>query len=135
MPRKLSGKFSISDVNKAKEFASNYSNFISCIPNVKDIKDRKFKLDAQVGGMKVTVDGELVDYKVTENGYVSVVKITGPGVITTVTTSSTIQGNEILWESEYKLEGSMVPMLGGILENSVETMIKQTTECIKKKIS
>ncbi|MEM0173371.1 MAG: SRPBCC domain-containing protein [Sulfolobaceae archaeon] len=134
MPKKLSGKFNVTDINKVKNFVSNYSNFINCIPNVKDIKDKKFKIDAQVGAMKVTVDGELVDYKVTDNGYTSTIKIVGPGVITTVMVTSTIKGNEVSWESEYKLEGSMVPMLGSILENSVEAMINQTTECIKKKV-
>jgi carbon monoxide dehydrogenase subunit G len=135
MSKKLSGRFKVKDPNKAKAFASNYSNFISCIPNVKDIKDKKFKIDAVVGAMRVTVDGELIDYKLTDNGYVATIQIRGPGVTTTVTTNSTLIGDEVSWESEYKSEGSMVPMLGALLDNSVQAMINQSIECIKNKIN
>ncbi|AAY81512.1 SRPBCC domain-containing protein [Sulfolobus acidocaldarius] len=135
MPQKLSGKFKVKDPAKAVQFASNYSNFISCIPTARDIKDKKFKLDATVGAMKVTVDGELIDYKITENGYVATVQIRGPGVTTTTTTKSTLNGDEVTWEAEYKNEGSMVAMLGNLLDTSVQTMMNQTAECIKNKLN
>lgn len=134
MPNPLSGKFNANQ-DKVKSFLSSYSNFISCIPNVKDIKDKSFLIDTQVGAIKVTVNGELTDYKISGDSYTSVMKVTGPGVTVTITTSLTAKGNEVSWTSEYKLEGPMVIMLGQTLQNTVETMINQTLECIKNKVS
>ena len=134
MPNPLSGKFSANQ-DKIKNFFSNYSNYILCIPNVKDINDKKFLIDAQVGAMKVTVNGELVDYKMAENSYSAIMKVLGPGVTVTITTSFAPKNNEVSWTSEYKLEGAMVVMLGQTLQNTVETMINQTIECVKNKLS
>ena len=134
MSNPLNGKFNANQ-DKIRDFFPHYSNFISCIPNVKDINDKKFLIDAQVGAMKVTVNGELVDYKMAEDNYSATMKVLGPGVTITITTSFIPRNNEVSWTSEYKLEGAMVMMLGQTLQNTVETMINQTAECIKNKLS
>ncbi|BFH73094.1 CoxG family protein [Sulfurisphaera javensis] len=118
-----------------EEILGNYQNFISCIPSVKDIKDRKFKLDAQVDGFNVTVDGELSTFQKEGQSYIYGLKISGPGVTITITTTYKVQGNEISWSSQYKYEGFAVTMIGSLLDTTIQNMITTTNECIKAKLT
>lgn len=117
-----------------KKFFENYQNFISCIPNVKDINNKKFKLDAQVGGFSVTADGELVSFKQSGDTYEYEIKINGPGVTINIKTVYKLQNNEISWSSHYNYEGFAVSMVGSLLDTTIQNMIKATNECIRTKL-
>ncbi|ARM75526.1 SRPBCC domain-containing protein [Acidianus manzaensis] len=125
--------FSI-DQNKVKDFYSNSSNFINCIPNVKDINGNQFKLNAIVGAMQFTVDAELTQ-QTNNNQYLTFIKINGPGVTINITSKLTIQDNQGSIDADYTAEGPAVSMVGGLLDSTINTMMNQTSECIKKKIS
>ncbi|QIW22924.1 hypothetical protein EWF20_01300 [Sulfolobus sp. S-194] len=117
-----------------KKFFENYQNFISCIPNVKNITDKRFKLDAQVGGFSVTADGELVSFKQSGDTYEYEIKINGPGVTINIRTVYKLQNNEISWTSHYNYEGFAVSMVGSLLDTTIQNMVKATNECIRSKL-
>lgn len=127
------GPFNV-DINKLKNFYADSKNFILCIPNTKDIKDNRFKLDATVGAMTFTVDGE-IEQKSFESGYLTIVKIYGPGVTVTINSNLSLEGNSATIVTDYKAEGPAVSIVGGLLESTISNLSSQTAECIRRKIS
>lgn len=127
------GSFNV-DLNKLKNFYADPKNFITCIPNTKDIQGNKFKLDATVGAMSFTVDGEL-EQKVSGNDYTSIVKIFGPGVTITIDSKLTVENSTASITTDYKAEGPAVAIVGGLLDSTISALATQTAECIKRKIS
>lgn len=122
------------NVNKLKDFYSDPKNFIQCIPNTKDIRGNKFKLDATVGAMSFTVDGELTQ-NISNNQYKTVIKILGPGVTITIESSLVTENNMASVTANYKAEGPAVSIVGGLLDSTISSLVTQTGECVKRKVS
>jgi len=136
---KMCGMFLISDLVKTLQFIGEQVNFISCIPGVKIIDGNKFLAGIKVLGLTLTVKGELLQYEISPETLILTIQIRTKtlGATIDIVTKSKVSpnGDSVLWSAEYKTSGILSFLARPLLESITESIIIDTLECVKKKLT
>ncbi|WP_338603479.1 SRPBCC domain-containing protein [Sulfolobus tengchongensis] len=132
---KTEGEVTVKDINKARQFFSDYKNLLICVPGVKEINGNNFKANVKFSFLTIEINGTVKKHEINGNNIDTLIEIEGPGIIASVDTLIEIIGNTIKWNSNYEVSGPLANSLKKHISTQAEELSRQIIECSISKIN